>query len=62
MYTIFFATPNGSVEIATIDGCEAAYSAYHKACELGELLNAEVALCDTYTGEVVACLSDDDDM
>lgn len=61
MYTIFFATSHGWADIAIIDGCEAAYAAYHKACELGELLGAEVALCDTNTGEVVACLSDEDD-
>lgn len=61
MYAIFFATPHGWENIATINGCEAAYATYHKACELGELLCAEVALCDANTGEVVACLSDEDD-
>jgi hypothetical protein len=42
------------MDIATIDGCEAAYAAYHKACELGEMLGRDVALCDTETCEVVA--------
>jgi hypothetical protein len=44
-----------------VDGCEAAYAAYRKACELGEMLGVEVALSDTETGEVVACLSDEDE-
>lgn len=61
MYTITFATRNGWADIATVDGCEAAYAAYRKACELGEMLGRDVALCDTETGEVVACLSDDED-
>lgn len=61
MYTITFATLNGWADIATVNGCEAAYAAYRKACELGEMLGVEVALCDAETGEVVACLSDDDE-
>lgn len=61
MYTITFGTRNGWADIATVDGCEAAYAAYRKACELGEMLGVEVALCDTETGEVVACLSDEDE-
>lgn len=61
MYTITFRTRNGWADIATVDGCEAAYAAYRKACELGEMLGVEVALCDTETGEVVACLSDEDE-
>lgn len=61
MYTITFGTRNGWADIATVDGCEAAYAAYRKACELGEMLGIEVALSDTETGEVVACLSDEDE-
>jgi hypothetical protein len=61
MYTITFGTQNGWADIARVDGCEAAYAAYRKACELGEMLGVEVALCDAETGEVVACLSDDED-
>ena len=61
MYTICFSTSNGWTDIATIDGCEAAYAAYRKACELGEMLGRDVALCDTETGEVVAHSSIDED-
>lgn len=57
MYTISFSTLNGWTDIATVDGCEAAYAAYRKACELGEMLGRNVALCDTETCEVVACLA-----
>jgi len=60
MYYITFGTRNGWADIATVDGCEAAYAAYRKACELGEMLGVEVALCDAETGEVVACLSDEE--
>ena len=61
MYTICFSTPNGWMDIATVDGCEAAYAAYRKACELGEMLGRDVALCDTETCEVVACLAAEDE-
>lgn len=60
MYTICFGTLNGWVDVAPVDGCEAAYAAYRKACELGEMLGVEVALCDVMTGEIVACLSDEE--
>ena len=61
MYTIIFSTLNGWTDIATVDGCEAAYAAYREACELGRQLGRDVALCDAETGEVVACLSDEDE-
>lgn len=61
MYALYFSTPVGWTALATIDGCEAAYAVYHKACELAELLGTDVALGDDSTGEIVACLSDDAD-
>ena len=61
MYTIDMFTNGYWVELATVDGCEAAYAAYRKACELGEMLGREVALCDAKTGEVLANLSDEGD-
>ena len=61
MYTIDMATNNGWVELATIDGCEAAYAAYRKACELGSLLGRDVALCYSATSQVITCLSDEEE-
>ena len=61
MYTIDMFINGYWVELATVDGCEAAYAAYRKACELGEMLGREVALCDAETGEVLANLSDEDE-
>lgn len=59
MYTIVFNTPIGWNDIAFVDGCEAAYAVYRKACELGEMLGMEVALCDTKTGKALARSSDE---
>lgn len=62
MYALYFSTPIGWTAVGTINGCEAAYAAFHKACELAELLDTDVILCDDDTCEIVASLSDDDDM
>lgn len=46
---------------ATISGCEAAYDAFRKACDLAEVMgDILVCLCDAETGEVVADNNDED--
>ena len=60
MFTICFSTPIGWNDIAFVDGCEAAYAIYRKACELGAMLGVEVALCDTQTGKALARFSEED--
>lgn len=43
-----------------ISGCEAAYDAFHKACDLAEAMgDILVCLADAETGEVVADNCDD---
>lgn len=61
MFTIHFYYENyGWKEIAQVEGCEAAYAAYKKACEFAELVGAnDCALLDMYTGEVLANLADE---
>ena len=51
---------NGWVEIASVSGCEAAYKAYCKACELAEMVGKDCALIDAETGEIIAHLEDED--
>lgn len=53
MFTIYFYYCDNRdwVEIARVSGCEAAYEAYTKACELAEMVGADCALMDTITGE-----------
>ena len=46
--------------IATVDGTEAAYVAYHKTVELAETIGKSASLVWVETGEVVACSDDDD--
>jgi hypothetical protein len=46
--------------IATVDGTEIAYEAYHKTVELAEMLGKSASLVWVETGEVVACSDDDD--
>ena len=43
-----------------ISGCEAAYAAFHKACELADLTGAFVSLWDSDTGEIVADNGEDE--
>jgi len=44
-----------------VDGCEAAYEAYHKACDLCEAVGAEnAAIWDAETTEILAALSWED--
>lgn len=61
MYTIDINTNGYWVEVGHIDGCEAAYAAYRKACELGETLGVAIALTDAETGEVIAHFEGDED-
>jgi len=62
MFTINFFDygKNEWNEIAQVSGCEAAYEAYRKACELAELLGMDCALVDAETGEIIADLEDED--
>lgn len=62
MFTIhFYYNGYGWKEVAAVDGCEAAYTAYKKACELAELVGADsCALVDMATGEVVADSENED--
>lgn len=62
MFTIHFHYDGyGWKEVAAVDGCEAAYTAYKKACELAELVGADAcSLVDMATGEVVADTRDED--
>jgi len=57
MFTIMlWDSENLWTEIGTISGCEAAYEAYKKACELAEMVGKDCAIFDTETGEVIASL------
>ena len=47
--------------IATVEGTECAYAAYHKACELAEIVGKTASLVWAETGEVVASSDDDDE-
>lgn len=52
----FWDAENLWTEIGTVDGCEAAYEAFERACSLAELLGKDCALIDGETGEVLATL------
>lgn len=55
MFTInFWDAENLWTEVGQISGCEAAYEAFKKACELAELVGKDCALVDNETGEVIA--------
>lgn len=55
MYTIGIWTERTGWQSWTVDGCEAAYAAYRKACELCELVGAgNAAIWDTVTTEILA--------
>lgn len=62
MFTIhFFYGGYGWKEIAEVDGCEAAYAAFKKACELAELVGADdCALVEMENGEVIADMENED--
>ena len=61
MFTIDINTNGYWVEVGHIEGCEAAYAAYRKACELGETLGVAIALTDAEAGEVIAYFEGDED-
>lgn len=62
MFTIaLWDTKTSWTEIATVSGCEFAYEAYRKACELAELLGKDCALVDAETGEVLASLESEEE-
>lgn len=50
-YYIYIGSVSGCF---TVMGCEAAYSAYRKACEFGEIIGQPVCLVDGETAEVLA--------
>ena len=61
MFTIMlWDAENLWTKIATVSGCEAAYTTYKKACELAELVGKDCALFDDETGEILANLEDED--
>lgn len=41
--------------VAEVSGCEIAYAAYEKLCEVAEMTGCEASLVDATTSEVVAC-------
>lgn len=41
--------------VAEVNGCDVAYAAYEKLCEVAEMTGCEAYLVDATTGEVVAC-------
>lgn len=45
-----------------VGGCEAAYEAFRKACDLCEIAGGSVTLIDTETAEVVADNWDEEDL
>ena len=62
MYTIgIFFEGKGWTEWR-VDGCEAAYDAYRKACDLAEAIGADnCAIWDTVTTEVLADMASDEE-
>lgn len=50
----------GDMSPQIIVGMDVAYEAYHKACELAEMLNIEVNLVDVKTAEVIASNREDE--
>ena len=62
MYTVsIWRKGKGWTDIATIDGCEAAYNAFHKMCDFAEITGLTVCLYDSETGEVVADNEEEED-
>ena len=60
MYIISICTPNkGWNDVAEIDGYEAAYNAFRKACDFAETFGGSVALVWSETGEIVADSDED---
>lgn len=57
MYTLIISNFYDDTRTAAqflVGGCEAAYLAFRKACEMCELTGGSVILADAETGEVVA--------
>ena len=52
----FWKVGYGWTILGTVSGCEAAYAAFEKACELAEILGKDCALIDCETGEVLALM------
>lgn len=50
----FWKAGSGWTTLGTVSGCEAAYAAFEKACELAEIFDQDCALIDRETGEVLA--------
>ena len=62
MFTIkFWDWNNGWTNIATVSGCEFAWEAYRKACELAVMVGKDCALIDAVTGELLAQVEEDED-
>lgn len=60
MYTIGIWTEKQGWSSWQVDGCEAAWNAYHKACDLCEAVGAgNAAIWDTATTEILADWVDD---
>lgn len=55
--TYFIYINNKDFEIC---GCEAAYEAFRKACEFGDMIGALVTLVDGETGKVLADNEEDE--
>lgn len=62
MYTIgIFFEGKGWTEWR-VNGCEAAYDAYHKACDLAEAIGADnCAIWDTVTTEILADMASEEE-
>lgn len=61
MYIIYIRTPNKSWnDVVEIDGCEAAYNAFRKACDFAETFGGSVALVWSETGEIIADSDEED--
>ena len=57
MYEVGIFTEGKGWSSWRVDGCEAAYEAYHKACDLAEAVGADnAAIWDAETCEVLAAL------
>lgn len=50
---MFWDVKNQWTEIATVDGCEASYEIFCKACEFAELIGKACGLMDAETGEII---------
>ena len=61
MYMIGIYTENSGWQSWIVNGCEAAWNAYEKACELCEAVGADnAAMWDAVTFEVLANLMNED--